>query len=214
MEGAWHHPGSYISPRLPSSSSADPLTRELQSLGWEHYEVHEPEPHILLFKWVTLQLRIPRRQRTDSDTDVPSTTSLQFTSDGLGAYPLLLALERPPVFDTYNHTELGIKGRALHWSKSAFSDSRLQRYRSEKQDCTASAAALDKKDTAITFFFEGPGATNHPQQRTSMRHHSIGIRRHAHTYTFPMFLRFSPRNHTRSFLAPCHYLSITIPLTT
>ncbi len=25
----------------------------LQSLGWEHYEVHEPEPHILLFKWVT-----------------------------------------------------------------------------------------------------------------------------------------------------------------
>ncbi|KAJ5180377.1 Cyclin-dependent kinase regulatory subunit [Penicillium capsulatum] len=24
-----------------------------QSLGWEHYEVHEPEPHILLFKLVT-----------------------------------------------------------------------------------------------------------------------------------------------------------------
>ncbi|KAI9689673.1 MAG: Cyclin-dependent kinases regulatory subunit (Cell division control protein cks1) [Bogoriella megaspora] len=24
-----------------------------QSLGWEHYEVHEPEPHILLFKYVT-----------------------------------------------------------------------------------------------------------------------------------------------------------------
>ncbi|KAK4938173.1 Cyclin-dependent kinases regulatory subunit (Cell division control protein cks1) [Elasticomyces elasticus] len=23
-----------------------------QSLGWEHYEVHEPEPHILLFKFV------------------------------------------------------------------------------------------------------------------------------------------------------------------
>lgn len=23
-----------------------------QSLGWEHYEVHEPEPHILLFKLV------------------------------------------------------------------------------------------------------------------------------------------------------------------
>ena len=22
----------------------------MQSLGWEHYEVHEPEPHILLFK--------------------------------------------------------------------------------------------------------------------------------------------------------------------
>ena len=26
----------------------------LQSLGWEHYEVHEPEPHILLFKYVRL----------------------------------------------------------------------------------------------------------------------------------------------------------------
>lgn len=25
-----------------------------QSLGWEHYEVHEPEPHILLFKCVLL----------------------------------------------------------------------------------------------------------------------------------------------------------------
>jgi len=25
-----------------------------QSLGWEHYEVHEPEPHILLFKYVPL----------------------------------------------------------------------------------------------------------------------------------------------------------------
>ncbi|KAL1383620.1 cyclin-dependent kinases regulatory subunit [Phyllosticta capitalensis] len=24
-----------------------------QSLGWEHYEVHEPEPHILLFKYVS-----------------------------------------------------------------------------------------------------------------------------------------------------------------
>jgi hypothetical protein len=24
----------------------------IQSLGWEHYEVHEPEPHILLFKYV------------------------------------------------------------------------------------------------------------------------------------------------------------------
>ncbi|KAH7313567.1 oxidoreductin [Stachybotrys elegans] len=26
-----------------------------QSLGWEHYEVHEPEPHILLFKWTSAQ---------------------------------------------------------------------------------------------------------------------------------------------------------------
>jgi hypothetical protein len=27
----------------------------VQSLGWEHYEVHEPEPHILLFKYVSLR---------------------------------------------------------------------------------------------------------------------------------------------------------------
>lgn len=27
-----------------------------QSLGWEHYEVHEPEPHILLFKSVICEL--------------------------------------------------------------------------------------------------------------------------------------------------------------
>lgn len=33
--------------RLEKSESAH---RILQSLGWEHYEVHEPEPHILLFK--------------------------------------------------------------------------------------------------------------------------------------------------------------------
>lgn len=32
------------SPRLAK------LTQPVQSLGWEHYEVHEPEPHILLFK--------------------------------------------------------------------------------------------------------------------------------------------------------------------
>ncbi|OCT49191.1 Cyclin-dependent kinase regulatory subunit [Cladophialophora carrionii] len=29
-----------------------------QSLGWEHYEVHEPEPHILLFKYVCCPKRV------------------------------------------------------------------------------------------------------------------------------------------------------------
>ena len=33
------------------------LMRTFQSLGWEHYEVHEPEPHILLFKSVPHGLR-------------------------------------------------------------------------------------------------------------------------------------------------------------
>lgn len=31
------------------------LTKHLQSLGWEHYEVHEPEPHILLFKYAVMR---------------------------------------------------------------------------------------------------------------------------------------------------------------
>lgn len=40
-----------ISPRARVCSSPKIwLTGEQQSLGWEHYEVHEPEPHILLFK--------------------------------------------------------------------------------------------------------------------------------------------------------------------
>ena len=38
-----------------------------QSLGWEHYEVHEPEPHILLFKWVfSLNISIMRMLFFDS----------------------------------------------------------------------------------------------------------------------------------------------------
>jgi cyclin-dependent kinase regulatory subunit CKS1 len=37
--------------RRPFTASMRVLTL-LQSLGWEHYEVHEPEPHILLFKYV------------------------------------------------------------------------------------------------------------------------------------------------------------------
>ena len=37
---------------LLSFGPAGALTNAFQSLGWEHYEVHEPEPHILLFKYV------------------------------------------------------------------------------------------------------------------------------------------------------------------
>ncbi|MCJ1310898.1 Cyclin-dependent kinases regulatory subunit (Cell division control protein cks1) [Agyrium rufum] len=33
-----------------STEEFEANTRNIQSLGWEHYEVHEPEPHILLFK--------------------------------------------------------------------------------------------------------------------------------------------------------------------
>lgn len=51
MEGPWYYAGiehfttSWLSSRLTSQFGT-------KSLGWEHYEVHEPEPHILLFKWV------------------------------------------------------------------------------------------------------------------------------------------------------------------
>lgn len=48
MERFGHYPGMRLF-RPPSSQT--PLTSG-QSLGWEHYEVHEPEPHILLFKYV------------------------------------------------------------------------------------------------------------------------------------------------------------------
>lgn len=41
----------YTGPFTRLAEHSDELTR-LQSLGWEHYEVHEPEPHILLFKSV------------------------------------------------------------------------------------------------------------------------------------------------------------------
>lgn len=36
------------------------LTMLVQSLGWEHYEVHEPEPHILLFKSVLMYHSVSR----------------------------------------------------------------------------------------------------------------------------------------------------------
>lgn len=39
----------------PIFHSKHRLILVLQSLGWEHYEVHEPEPHILLFKYVYFQ---------------------------------------------------------------------------------------------------------------------------------------------------------------
>ncbi|KAK0373866.1 cyclin-dependent kinase regulatory subunit [Colletotrichum abscissum] len=39
-----------------------------QSLGWEHYEVHEPEPHILLFKLVYPSIRsVVRITHTDQN---------------------------------------------------------------------------------------------------------------------------------------------------
>lgn len=45
----------YRNATTPFSIHTNPL-HCLQSLGWEHYEVHEPEPHILLFKSVTYHL--------------------------------------------------------------------------------------------------------------------------------------------------------------
>lgn len=47
MASARHYSGLFA---CPSEHSTELMC--LQSLGWEHYEVHEPEPHILLFKSV------------------------------------------------------------------------------------------------------------------------------------------------------------------
>lgn len=48
MEGIGHYPGTRHTYCQEAGLNAN---RSLQSLGWEHYEVHEPEPHILLFKY-------------------------------------------------------------------------------------------------------------------------------------------------------------------
>lgn len=42
--------GNYSGMRHGGSIPIHHMANFLQSLGWEHYEVHEPEPHILLFK--------------------------------------------------------------------------------------------------------------------------------------------------------------------
>lgn len=48
MAGNGNHPGAH--PHLVALFLEARRLTDLQSLGWEHYEVHEPEPHILLFK--------------------------------------------------------------------------------------------------------------------------------------------------------------------
>lgn len=56
MESSGHYPGMRS---LPSQSYG--MLTHAQSLGWEHYEVHEPEPHILLFKYVPLAQQTTKR---------------------------------------------------------------------------------------------------------------------------------------------------------
>lgn len=48
MARSGHYPGKALWPERESGAR---LMIVLQSLGWEHYEVHEPEPHMLLFKY-------------------------------------------------------------------------------------------------------------------------------------------------------------------
>lgn len=48
-----------------------------QSLGWEHYEVHEPEPHILLFKYDVFWSPALTTLLTLGVLDGPRTFSLQ-----------------------------------------------------------------------------------------------------------------------------------------
>lgn len=60
MERARHYSGGHT-----VSFSERILLTYLQSLGWEHYEVHEPEPHILLFKYAPF----PSRLHANADVD-------------------------------------------------------------------------------------------------------------------------------------------------
>lgn len=46
-----------------------------QSLGWQHYEIHAPEPHILLFKYVPDGVWGRGEQFADYDSGAPRTTN-------------------------------------------------------------------------------------------------------------------------------------------
>jgi hypothetical protein len=48
VAGNGNYTGAHCGKVIPLATT--PRLTTLQSLGWEHYEVHEPEPHILLFK--------------------------------------------------------------------------------------------------------------------------------------------------------------------
>lgn len=50
MARVGHHPGKHNLGHEEELKDWPLTQKKLQSLGWEHYEVHEPEPHILLFK--------------------------------------------------------------------------------------------------------------------------------------------------------------------
>jgi hypothetical protein len=87
VEGARYHTGTKW---LCQSTPAHRLTRA-QSLGWEHYEVHEPEPHILLFKYVFWQGHFWPVLTTTGDQ---STTSLPCTK--CDSYPPSRVRPRDP----------------------------------------------------------------------------------------------------------------------
>lgn len=78
-EEEWRALGiTQVDPRLLTDHGIS-LMRTCQSLGWEHYEVHEPEPHILLFKSVLLPKAFAARGARPANpfTDGPSIISLR-----------------------------------------------------------------------------------------------------------------------------------------
>lgn len=58
--------GYYTGTKIISLTPGRQMLTVQQSLGWEHYEVHEPEPHILLFKFEfhNSMIGIPADQKT------------------------------------------------------------------------------------------------------------------------------------------------------
>lgn len=93
MERTRHHPGTRI---LTVHQSGQGLTSVLQSLGWEHYEVHEPEPHILLFKYAA------NVACTTATADVlQAAHQLSTTCHGSLVFPReLMALKSSPITST------------------------------------------------------------------------------------------------------------------
>ncbi|KAH7027434.1 oxidoreductin [Microdochium trichocladiopsis] len=78
-----------------------------QSLGWEHYEVHEPEPHILLFK-ATLTMRPAQYQCDHPNQTFSQISPKAIVSDACASYSTLEKLNRrvkPAVDDLTKNTD-------------------------------------------------------------------------------------------------------------
>ncbi|KAI8628862.1 oxidoreductin [Xylariaceae sp. FL1651] len=63
-----------------------------QSLGWEHYEVHEPEPHILLFNGLAVAAATPSYHLQVSNSHIYQISPKSIVNDACVSYQTLEAL--------------------------------------------------------------------------------------------------------------------------